>query len=53
MKTINRVNYLFYKALTVDNVTAVDKTLEKVKSRFFWINLSRDVKKFVRECHGC
>ena len=31
----------------------IDKTLEKVKSRFFWINLSRDVKKFVRECHGC
>ena len=31
----------------------VDKTLERVKSRFFWINLSRDVKKFVRECHGC
>ena len=31
----------------------VDKTLERVKSRFFWINLSRDVKKFVGECHGC
>ena len=26
-----------------------DKTIEKIKSRFFWINLSRDVKKFVLE----
>ena len=30
-----------------------DKTIEKIKSRFFWINLSRDVKKFVRECYDC
>ena len=27
-----------------------DKTIEKFKSRFFWINLSQDVKKFVKEC---
>ena len=25
-----------------------DKTIEKIKSRFFWINLNRDVKKFVK-----
>ena len=28
----------------------IDKTIEKIKSRFFWINLSRDVKRFIREC---
>ena len=37
---------------TADHL-GIDKTLERVKSRFFWINLSRDVKKFVGECHGC
>ena len=45
MKTINRINYLFYKALTVDNVTAVDKTLEKVlppSTGFFEKNLEND-----------
>ena len=26
-----------------------DKTIERIKSRFFWTNLSRDVKKFVKE----
>ena len=31
----------------------VDKTIEKIKQRFFWINLSRDVKKFIRECYDC
>ena len=31
----------------------IDKTIEKIKSRFFWINLSRDVKKFIRECFDC
>ena len=31
----------------------IDKTIEKIKSRFFWINLSRDVKKFIRECCDC
>ena len=31
----------------------VDKTIEKIKQRFFWINLSRDVKKFIRECFDC
>ena len=30
-----------------------DKTIEKMKSRFFWVNLSRDVKKFIRECYDC
>ena len=30
-----------------------DKTIEKIKSRFFWTNLSRDVKKFVKECFDC
>ena len=25
-----------------------DKTIEKIKSRFFWTNSSRDVKKFVK-----
>ena len=25
----------------------IDKTIEKIKSRFFWINLSRDVKRFI------
>ena len=28
----------------------IEKTIEKIKQRFFWINLSRDVKKFIREC---
>ena len=27
-----------------------ENTIEKIKSRFFWVNLSRDVKKFIREC---
>ena len=31
----------------------IDKTIEKVRSRFFWINLSRNVKKFIRECFDC
>ena len=31
----------------------IDKTIEKIKSRFFWINLSRDVKRFIRECFDC
>ena len=30
-----------------------DKTTEKIKSRFFWVNLSRDVKRFIRECFDC
>ena len=30
-----------------------DKTIEKIKSRFFWINLSRDVKKFIQEGYDC
>ena len=30
-----------------------DKTIEKIKSRFFRINLSRDVKRFIRECFDC
>ena len=30
-----------------------DKTIERIKSRFFWINLSKDVKKFVKECFDC
>ena len=30
-----------------------DKTIEKIKSRFFWTNLSKDVKKFVKECFEC
>ena len=30
-----------------------DKTIEKIKSRFFWISLNRDVRKFVKECHSC
>ena len=30
-----------------------DKTIEKIKSRLFWTNLSRDVKKFVKECIDC
>ena len=29
-----------------------DKTIEKIKSRFFWINLSKDVKKFIK-CFNC
>ena len=28
-------------------------TIEKIKSRFFWVNISRDVKKFIRECSEC
>ena len=31
----------------------VDKTIEKIKQRFFWVNLSRDVKKLIRECYDC
>ena len=27
-----------------------DKTIENIKSRFFWINLSINVKKLVQEC---
>ena len=30
-----------------------DNTIEKIKSRFFWVNLSRDVKKFIREFFEC
>ena len=30
-----------------------NKTIEKIKSRFFWINLNQDVKKFVKECFDC
>ena len=30
-----------------------DKTIENIKSRFFWINLSRDAKKFIGECFDC
>ena len=29
-----------------------DKTIEKIKSRFSWINLSKDIKKFVK-CFDC
>ena len=31
----------------------IDKTIEKIKSRFFCKNLSRDVKRFIRECFDC
>ena len=31
----------------------IDKTIGKIKSRFFWINPSRDVKRFIRECFDC
>ena len=31
----------------------IDKTIEKIQSRFFWINLSLDVKRFIRECFDC
>ena len=27
-----------------------DKTIERINSRFFWTNLSRDVNKFLKEC---
>ena len=30
-----------------------EKTIKKIKSRFFWVNLSRDVKKFIKECFDC
>ena len=30
-----------------------DKTIEKIESRFFWISLNRDVRKFIKECHSC
>ena len=30
-----------------------DNMIEKIKSRFFWVNLSRDVKKFIRGCFDC
>ena len=30
-----------------------DKTIEKIKSKFFWINLNRDVRKFIQECFDC
>ena len=30
-----------------------DMTIDKIKSRFFQINLSRDVKKFIRESFDC
>ena len=30
-----------------------DKTIEKIKSRFFWISLNRDVRKFIKECKSC
>ena len=31
----------------------IDNTIEKIKSRFFWVNFSRDVKKFIWECFDC
>ena len=30
-----------------------DKTIEEIKSRSVWVNLSRDAKKFIRECYDC
>ena len=30
-----------------------DKTIKKIKSRFFWFNLSKDVKNFIREFYDC
>ena len=30
-----------------------DKTIEKIQSRFFWISLNKDVRKFVKECFSC
>ena len=30
-----------------------DKAIEKIKSRFFWINLSKDVKKIFNKCFDC
>ena len=29
----------------------IDKTIEKIRSRFFWINLSHDVKRFIQESY--
>ena len=29
------------------------QTIENIKCRFFWTNLSRDVKKFVKNCFDC
>ena len=30
-----------------------DKTIENIQSRFFWISLNKDVRKFVKECFSC
>ena len=30
-----------------------EKTIEKIQSRFFWISLNSDVRKFVKECFSC
>ena len=31
----------------------MDKTIQKIKYRFFWTNLSIDVKNFVKKCFEC
>ena len=30
-----------------------EKTLERIKERFFWVNLARDVKTYVKNCQKC
>ena len=29
------------------------KTLHKIEQRYFWTNMSKDIKEFVRRCHTC
>ena len=31
----------------------IDKTLDKIKARFYWVGMAKDVKRYVTECHFC
>ena len=31
----------------------IDKTLDKLKERFFWPELTKDVKTYIKECYHC
>ena len=31
----------------------IDKTLDKIKARFYWIGMAKDVKRYVNERHFC
>ena len=31
----------------------IDKTLDKIKSRFYWVGMASDVKRHVLSCYFC